>query len=133
MQEETHTCAYCGAPATHQFKNGKWCCQDKKSQCPEMRRHFSDKTTLIHQRFKEKFGSSKLQRGQSLGLGQSYSRKCPSKGDHVCVYCGGYADYQLKDGRWCCQPNANSCPEIRRKMSEGLKKIVCNGKASFGK
>lgn len=37
MQEETHLCAYCGAPATHQLKNGKWCCHPSFNQCPSVK------------------------------------------------------------------------------------------------
>ena len=36
MNEE-HVCAYCGAPATYQLKNGKWCCHQYITQCPEIR------------------------------------------------------------------------------------------------
>ena len=110
MNEKTHVCAYCGAPATHQFKNGKWCCQENRNLCPEMRRIRVEKSKLVHQRFKEKFGDAKAHKGQTLGINPTHITKYPSRGDHICVYCGGHADYQLKDGRWCCQPHHNSCP-----------------------
>ena len=31
-------CVYCGREATHQFKNGKWCCSKNQSSCPENKR-----------------------------------------------------------------------------------------------
>lgn len=112
---ETHICVYCGQPATHQFKNGKWCCKENSNLCPEMRRIRSEKAKIAHQKFKEKYGDARAQRGQSVGRNPAHETKYPSRGDHVCVYCGGHAEYQLKDGRWCCQPRSNSCP-IRRKQ-----------------
>ena len=41
---------------------------------------------------------------------------------HLCDYgCGCEAIYQLKNGKWCCSKSVNSCPEMRRKNSEGIK------------
>jgi len=35
-------CDYgCGKEATHQFKNGKWCCFDNANKCPKKREHIS--------------------------------------------------------------------------------------------
>ena len=113
MNEE-HTCAYCGAPATHQFKNGKWCCQSSRSACPEIRKQLSQRTTQQHLIQKQVSGSGWLVKG-SKTVDDRIETKYPSRGDHVCVYCGGHADYQLKDGRWCCQPKSNSCP-VRSKL-----------------
>ena len=31
-------CFYCGQPATHQFKNGKWCCESNVARCPSIRK-----------------------------------------------------------------------------------------------
>jgi len=36
-------CEYgCGQKATHQFKNGKWCCSKSQNSCPVVRRKNSD-------------------------------------------------------------------------------------------
>lgn len=36
-------CAYgCGAEASHQFKNGKWCCSSASSSCPGMKKKNSN-------------------------------------------------------------------------------------------
>jgi hypothetical protein len=36
-------CDYgCGKPATHQFKNGKWCCSKYLAQCPTMKKKNGD-------------------------------------------------------------------------------------------
>ena len=41
----------------------------------------------------------------------------------LCEYgCGQEAQYILKNGKHCCSPTPNKCPEIRRKNSEGLKR-----------
>lgn len=47
---------------------------------------------------------------------------------HTCAYCGKEAHYQLKNGKWCCQPHYNSCPTLRQKNSQSLK-----GHASWSK
>lgn len=40
-----------------------------------------------------------------------------------CEYgCNQEAKYQLKNGKWCCSKSQNSCLEIRKKCSEGLKR-----------
>jgi hypothetical protein len=36
----------------------------------------------------------------------------------LCVYCGQPATYQFKNGKWCCSPNMNSCPEIKKQRKE---------------
>lgn len=38
-----------------------------------------------------------------------------------CFYCKGKAQYQLKNGRWCCSKSSNSCPAQRRKNSQSNK------------
>lgn len=38
---DEHVCEYgCGQPATHQFKNGKWCCSGSTSQCNGLKDKF---------------------------------------------------------------------------------------------
>lgn len=118
MNEETHTCAYCGAPATHQMKNGKWCCCEKRQSCPANREKVAKAITLRHNEAKEKYGTAIFTKGSLVGNAKT---KAPSRGDHICVYCGGHADFQLKDGRWCCHKTRHGCPEIRRKNSDGVK------------
>ena len=116
MNEE-HICAYCGAPATHQFKNGKWCCNSNRNQCPAMKKIRSEKSTAIHQLFREQHGNARQFAGTHVI--DSTRPEYPDKGDHVCVYCGGYAEYRLKDGILCCSPHRNSCPSLRLKNSLG--------------
>lgn len=41
----------------------------------------------------------------------------------TCEYgCGQEAEYQLKNGKWCCSENYQSCPAIREKNSKTHKK-----------
>ena len=41
---------------------------------------------------------------------------------HICDYgCGQEAIFQLKSGKWCCSKSVNSCPEMRRKNSGGIR------------
>lgn len=39
----------------------------------------------------------------------------------VCCYCGKEANFQLKNGKWCCEINARSCSFIKNKISEKAK------------
>lgn len=41
--------------------------------------------------------------------------------ENLCEYgCGQEAHFQLKNGKWCCSSNCNSCPEKRIKSSKSL-------------
>ena len=47
----------------------------------------------------------------------------------LCEYgCGNEAKHQTKEGKNMCLPHSNSCPEIRRKNSNGLKKAYDEGR-----
>lgn len=47
----------------------------------------------------------------------------------LCEYgCGNKANFQLKNGKWCCCENAVSCDYIRKQNSEKLKLAYKNGK-----
>lgn len=47
----------------------------------------------------------------------------------LCDYgCGQEAHFQLKNGKWCCSKHWNSCPQLRKKNSEGCKKSFAIGK-----
>ena len=52
----------------------------------------------------------------------------------ICSYgCNQEAKFQLKNKKWCCSIKSNSCPEIRRKNSEGSKNCYKNGRnLNFG-
>lgn len=40
----------------------------------------------------------------------------------ICEYgCKQQANYQLKNGKWCCCKSSNSCPEFRKKTSRSKK------------
>lgn len=47
----------------------------------------------------------------------------------LCDYgCGELANFQLKNGKWCCSKHYNSCPNIKKKNSKGLKKAYKEGR-----
>jgi len=51
-----------------------------------------------------------------------------------CVYgCDLDANFQLKNGKWCCENSANKCPSNRNKNSIGLKKAVELGTVDYKK
>lgn len=44
---------------------------------------------------------------------------------HICDYgCGQEGVFQLKSGKWCCSKSVNSCPEMRRRNSAGIKNFL---------
>ena len=48
-----------------------------------------------------------------------------------CEYgCEQKAEYQLNNKKWCCSKSYNSCPAIRKKSSNSLKKLHKNGTLS---
>lgn len=114
-----HTCVYCGKIASYQFKNGKWCCSKNRQSCPAIRNRTAKTVSLRHKEAKKKFGTASFIKGQRIVL---TALKAPPRGDHVCVYCGRFAKYQLKDGRWCCHKTQHNCPEIRKRNSDGVKR-----------
>lgn len=109
--QKDHICIYCGQDAHYQFKNGKWCCSPKMAQCPANRKRFSNKVMLAHKKRKELTGNSAFKKGEYTKNHQKYL----FSGEHVCVHCGNYAAYKLKNGHWCCQPVVSKCPEIRKR------------------
>lgn len=46
---------------------------------------------------------------------------------HFCFYCGEAANFQLKNGRWCCSEKFQSCPELKRKNSIKRKEQCLSG------
>lgn len=47
----------------------------------------------------------------------------------MCEYgCGQEAKYQLKNGKWCCSKNYQSCSELKRKNSEKIKQLYSKNK-----
>jgi len=42
----------------------------------------------------------------------------------LCDYgCGREAKYSFKNGKWCCEHNANECPTVRREHSKIMKEV----------
>jgi hypothetical protein len=44
-----------------------------------------------------------------------------------CAYCNQEAEFQLKNGKWCCSRSWNQCPELRKRNSLGLKLAFPDG------
>jgi len=112
-----HKCYYCGKEANYQFKNGKWCCSQNMNGCPAIK-ELRKKASLKQWKETKNLGFSKL----------NENIKENTFTPNICAYCGEYAEYQLKSGKWCCSKSYNSCPEARRKNSCGLKKAYNEGR-----
>lgn len=127
MNEEKHYCVYCGQPAKFQFKNGKWCCSKNQTSCPAIKKSISSKAKQMWIDTKEQ-GATKLE--------ERKVRKTKKEQiiPYICTFCGKEAKYQLKNGKWCCSPSYNQCPELRRKNSEKIKSMYSDdGKIFNGK
>ena len=122
--QEAHVCVYCGQEAHFQFKNGKWCCKPKACQCQAFKSKISEGLVNWHKTNEHK------------------EDPYPNRGDRICVYCGEYAEFQLKSGKWCCHKTTSGCPVIRNKNANGLKRahergsydnLYSNGKEAWNK
>jgi hypothetical protein len=109
-------CEYgCGLEATHQFKNGKWCCSKNFNSCISFRNK-----------------QSKARKGISYNK----SKKIMNLENKLCEYgCGQEAKYQFSNGtlccgeRWiCCKINSdkqkNSKKGIHPSKSKEIKNII---------
>ena len=113
--EIKHVCVYCGQPASFQFKNGKWCCSHSMSSCPANKKRISQIVKTLHAKQLEKTGSKVFNKGDVIEENQN--QKYQFSGEHICVHCGQYAEYKLKNNNWCCKPFANQCPEVRKRFA----------------
>lgn len=119
QEQEIHLCTYCNQPATYQFKNGKWCCSKNQSQCPAKKQNTKNK---LKERWKEV---------KTAGYTQLKNPTNNSKENiipNICAYCGGYAEFQLKSGKWCCEPVNQRCPAIKEKNRKAIQKLYDEGK-----
>ena len=49
-------------------------------------------------------------------------RTIPGGKIKLCDYgCGQEAQYQFKNGKWCCSNNINSCPSLKKKHSKRIR------------
>lgn len=111
--EEKHICDYCGEEAHYHFKNGKWCCSKSTSSCKGLRKKLSKIATQQWKELKQKGIKFK----EDIPQNERVFKK--DYQEHICYYCGAQnAQYQFKNGRWCCQDKVNKCPAIRQKNSQ---------------
>jgi|LSQX01.2.fsa_nt_gb very-short-patch-repair endonuclease len=100
--DEKHLCEYgCGKEAIHQFKNGKWCCQNDYRKC----------SNFILQRL-EKLKGKRRKKYRYITQPIFYENSI-----NFCSYgCGligkFYFTYVKK---WCCSKRSESCPENKNK------------------
>ena len=110
-------CVYgCGQEAKFTFKNGKKCCSEVSSQCPAQKDKISLKIKKAHASCKENTGNLTFVKGiKVVDCDFNVGVK------NVCFYCGEYAAFQLKNGRWCCEDSSNKCRSVREKNKNGVK------------
>jgi len=102
-------CYLCGRDAKFQLKNGKWCCSKNARSCPAI---------------KNKIRSHMIQRWKEVkteGKRNLNTNKKPEQFEpNVCSFCGGHAEYKLKNGKWCCSAFYQSCPALKEKNSKSI-------------
>ena len=83
-------CDYgCGQEATHQLKNGKWCCKNSSKSCKKI----IEKSVTSRRRPK---------------------REKPD----LCDYgCGQESKFKFANGKWCCSDSYHRCQTSRKKSS----------------
>ena len=81
-------CEYgCGQEAKYQFKNGKLCCENYYSKCPEV--------------IKKQNESRQLKLKENLN-------------NELCYFgCGNVAKYKGNNEKWCCDSHHTKCPTYR--------------------
>ena len=47
-----------------------------------------------------------------------------------CIYCGEPAEFQLKNGNWCCHQFATQCPTNRKKNKDKIKSLYSKNENS---
>lgn len=133
--EDIRLCDYgCGRPATHPFKNGKWCCETVTQRCPTQRKEIASRASDQWDNYRKKYMKEHpgyqicptcnkiLKDWYSLGLHISHSPNHPNWIEYrnsllpkpdVCEYgCGQPPKYQFKIGKWCCSDNYLKCPGV---------------------
>jgi hypothetical protein len=109
-----NVCEYgCEQEATHQFKNGKWCCSKKWQSCPGIKKKKipwnKNKKGIYSEEFKNKLAESK----------EKYIK---IETDELCEYgCKQQAQYKLSNGKLCCNKYYSQCHVIREKNSKSNK------------
>ena len=96
-------CSYgCGKEATHQFKNGKWCCSFTYVKCPE----------IIKKNSKSNIGQKRVFKKREKCSISVESHK-------LCDYgCNNLAKYKFKTGKLCCSKFHQSCPSNKIKLKD---------------
>jgi len=117
-------CEYgCGQEATHQFKNGKWCCSTNTKSCPAKKE--LDTWSIFYQKDKNpnyKFSYCKYC-GIKIVLSakKRHERACPLNPCNVrfCPLCGDYIkDY--KHNKTCSHKCGNNLVKSQLKKDEDL-------------
>jgi hypothetical protein len=90
----------------------------KKCECGKK---FENKAGLVsHQQWCDGNGLLSEQKNEKIQLDEE---------KEICDYgCGSLAKWKLVNGKYCCSENTNSCPAVREKNSESIKKLYSEGK-----
>ena len=105
--ESIMLCNYgCGQEAHFQMTNGKWCCKESFTKCPEIKRKNREANKKGHK-----------------------ATIFENSNDLLCNYgCGRIAKYRFKNGKVCCEEMANSCPEKAKRTGLGNKGKILSEK-----
>jgi hypothetical protein len=104
--DDSILCNYgCGKPANFQLKNGKVCCDSHQNKCPIIRE--KNKSKMIGKKFIK------------------YEKIENNDENILCDYgCNQPANFQLKNGKFCCTDNASRCPSFVGPILKFSKAVV---------
>ena len=90
-------CSYgCGQEAKFYLKTvDKWCCNKSYNSCEVKRKK----------------------------NGEGHRKPKREKPDFCEYGCGKESTYQLKNGKWCCEPHQSKCSKTKKNISTGLKGV----------
>lgn len=119
-------CEYgCGQEAKFVLKNGKKCCSLRRESCSFQRKLTSEKIKQAHIKKEQETGSKLFEKGSRLSTTENVTFDV-----NICFYCGKKSNFILKNGKGCCESNANKCPENKLKNSTSVKKAHEEGRIS---
>lgn len=111
-------CEYgCNRKANHQFKNGKWCCENYSNKCPAVIENHKKRNSGKKRNPQTRENLSAALRGKKQGK----PVKLESSSE-LCSYdCGNAALYYFPiSKKYCCCDHHSKCPSNRKKNSERL-------------
>lgn len=123
-------CSYgCGREAKYQFKNGKWCCEESHTKCPNISKKFSEKSKGKKLSEKTKRNISKSKKGKTLS--KEHKKKIGEKirGRQFSIETKNIMSKSFKGRKFTIKHKENLSKSLKnRKLSETHKRKISESK-----